>query len=386
MDLSELKRKFIRFYGDGEIRTFYSPGRINLIGDQIGYNGGLALSCALELGTFACVRKRKDKIVNLISTNFDLKVSLNLDDIIYHKEEDWANYPKGIMKIMQEEGYRVGGMDILVNGYIPIGVGLSPDASLEILIAVIINDLFNEGRVDRAELAKVSQKAENKFIGVNCGIIDKFVVGMGRKNKAIFLNCGTLEYSYGDAKLGRYVLVIMNINRKIGLDEYKYYERTKEYNEVMKEIRSKKNTNFLCELSVEEFSNLENYITNNYVRKIARHMAYENERVKEAYECLIKGEIHKFGSLLVESHRSLRDLYEVAGKELDIIVEASLKAKGCIGARMIWDGFGCCAVALVNKVFVKGFTKKVRDEYIKRVEHEVSFYISNIGEGTKELF
>ena len=366
MELVDLKKEFMKLYGEGEIRSFYSPGRVNLIGEHIDYNGGLVFPCTLDFGTFACVRKREDKIVNLASTNFDLKVSLEVEDIIYHKEEEWANYPKGVMKIMQDEGYKVGGMDILVSGNIPTGAGLSSSASIEVLIAVIINDLFNEGRIDRVGLVKMSQKAENTFVGVNCGIMDQFAVGMGMKNKAILLDCNTLEYSYADVKLGKYVLVIMNTNKRRELNESKYNERRAECEDALKAIRSDKDIDFLCELSTEEFNGLENLIDKENVRKRARHVVYENERVKEAYKCLVKGEIDKFGSLLVESHNSLKELYEVTGRELDTIVEESLKVKGCIGARMTGAGFGGCAIALVKKSSVKGFISKVREEYTEK--------------------
>lgn len=386
MDLSELKRKFIKIYGDGEVRTFHSPGRVNLIGEHIDYNGGLVFPCALELGTFACVKNREDRIVNLASENFDLKVSLNLDNISYHKEEEWANYPKGIMKIIQEEGYKVGGMDILIGGTIPTGAGLSSSASLEVLIAVIVNNLFNDGEIDRVELVKMCQRAENTFVGVNCGIMDGFAVGMGLKNKAILLDCNTLKYNYIDVKLGMYTLVIMNTNKRRELSDSKYNERRAECDEALKSIRKDRDINFLCELNIEEFNKLENLISKESVRKRVRHVVCENERVKEAYRCLEKGDIHRFGELLIESHSSLRDLYEVTGTELDTIVEEAIKAKGCIGARMTGAGFGGCAIALVNRVFVKGFMRKVKEEYTKKIGYEPSFYLSNIGDGAREVF
>lgn len=385
MNITELKSEFIKLYGDGEIKSFHSPGRVNLIGEHIDYNGGYVFPCALEFGTFACVRKREDRVVNLATTNFDLKVAVNLDDIVYKDEDDWANYPKGTIKILLDSGYYVSGMDILFSGNIPNGAGLSSSASLELLTAVIINNLYNEGKIDRVELVKIGQKAENKFVGVNCGIMDQFAVGMGKKDKAILLDCNTLKYDYADVNLGDYSLVIMNTNKRRALNESKYNERRAECDIALEAIKKKKNINALCELTTDEYENLECLIEEENVQKRARHAVYENERVKRAYECLNKGELKEFGKLLVDSHDSLRDLYEVTGRELDTIVEEALKAEGCIGARMTGAGFGGCAIAVVKKSSIETFKEMVRDNYCKKIGYEPSFYLSGIGEGTTEL-
>lgn len=385
MNIEELKKEFIKLYGDGEIRTFHSPGRINLIGEHIDYNGGYVFPCALEFGTFGCVRKRNDKKVNLASTNFDLKVSVHLDDVNYIEADDWANYPKGVISIMQKYYYEIGGMDILVSGNIPNGAGLSSSASLELLIAVMINDLFNEGKIDRVELVKICQTAENQFVGVNCGIMDQFAIGMGKKDKAILLNCNTIEYSYADMKLGDYSLVIMNTNKRRALNESKYNERRAECEEALELLKTKKDINALCELTVDEYNKIEYTITKENVKKRAKHAVYENERVKTAYECLKNGNLDKFGKLLVESHNSLKNLYEVTGIELDTIVEEALKVDGCIGARMTGAGFGGCAIAVVKKSNVDNFINAVKLAYASIIGYEPSFYLSGVGEGTTEI-
>lgn len=385
MDIIALKSEFIRLYGEGEIRVFHSPGRVNLIGEHIDYNGGYVFPCALDFGTFACVRKREDNKVNLASTNFDLKVTADLDNLVYDEKDDWANYPKGVMKVMIDEGYKVGGMDILVSGNIPNGAGLSSSASLEVLTGVVISELFNNGAVDRVEIVKLSQKAENHFVGVNCGIMDQFAVGMGKKNKAILLDCNSLKYDYADVNIGDYSLVIMNTNKRRALSESKYNERRAECDEALSILQKSKNIGVLCELTVEEFNALAHNIEKENVRKRAKHAVYENERVKKAYDCLNKGELKEFGELLIQSHDSLRDLYEVTGKELDTLVYEAVKAPGCIGARMTGAGFGGCAIALVDKALLEDFITQVKANYESIISYEPDFYFSGIGEGAEEI-
>ena len=385
MEASQLKEEFLKLYGEGETRTFHSPGRINLIGEHIDYNGGYVFPCALEFGTFGCVRVREDNVVNLASTNFDLKVSVSLDDIEYKEADDWGNYPKGVIKTMQQKGYKVGGMDIFISGNIPNGAGLSSSASLELLTAVIVNDLFNESKIDRVELVKIGQIAENQFVGVNCGIMDQFAIGMGKKNKAMLLDCSTVKYEYAEVNLGNYSLVIMNSNKRRALNESKYNERRAECDEAVENINSVKKINALCELTEEEFEKVEKVIVKENVKKRARHAVYENERVKKAFKCLNEGKLLEFGSLLVQSHNSLRDLYEVTGKELDTIVEEALKAEGCIGARMTGAGFGGCAIAVVEKTSISKFIDTVKKNYTEKIGYAPDFYLSGIGEGTTEI-
>ncbi|WP_286207925.1 galactokinase [Clostridium caldaquaticum] len=385
MDVLKLKEEFNKIYGEGEVRVFHSPGRVNLIGEHIDYNGGYVFPCALEFGTFGLVRERGDRKVNLASTNFDLKVSVDLDNIVYKEEDDWANYPKGVMKVMSDIGYRLSGMDILISGNIPNGAGLSSSASLELLIAVIIDTLFNGGTADRVELVKLSQKAENTFVGVNCGIMDQFAVGMGKKNKAILLDCATLKYNYASVELGDYTLVIMNTNKRRALNESKYNERRAECDEALSILQKETDIKALCDLTAEEFDKLEHLLTKENVKNRAKHAVYENERTKKAYEALNSGCIEEFGKLLKASHDSLRDLYEVTGRELDTIVAESLKIEGCIGARMTGAGFGGCAIALVKKDKVDSFMEQVKKNYKELIGYEPSFYLSGIGEGTEEI-
>lgn len=382
---TDLKQKFIELYGEGDIRVFFSPGRVNLIGEHIDYNGGVVFPCALDFGTYGLVRKRKDKKVNLVSTNFPLKVSINLNDLIYDKVDDWGNYAKGVIKIMMEKGYIVEGMDIMISGDIPNGAGLSSSASLELLIAVIINNLFNNKSIDRLELVKISQECENNFVGVNCGIMDQFAIGMGKKNKAILLQCNNLNYKYADLQLGDYSLVIMNTNKRRALNESKYNERRAECEKALEIIKSKKDVKDLCSLSSREFDEIKHCISDERIRNRAMHCVQENERVKLAYKYLNMGCIEKFGRLLVESHNSLKNLYEVTGKELDIIVYEALKIPGCIGARMTGAGFGGCALAIVKKSEVNNFINLVNKNYKSVIGYDAEFYMSGISTGTYEI-
>lgn len=385
MDLDNLKNDFMKLYGTGEVRFFFSPGRVNLIGEHIDYNGGFVLPCAIEYGTYAVVRKRNDSIINFASTNFDLKVKVNADDIIYDKNDDWANYPKGVIKIMQNMGYTASGMDILISGNIPNGAGLSSSASLEVLTGVIVNNLFNNGDIPQIELVKIGQKAENTFVGVNCGIMDQFAVGMGKKNSAIMLDCDNLSYSYADIDLKQYIMVIMNTNKRRALSASKYNKRREECEEALSIINKYYKIDALCSLTPEEFDNAKFQIKKEDIRNRAEHAVYENDRVKRAFAALNEEKLQEFGNLLVESHNSLRDLYEVTGIELDTIVCEALKAEGCIGARMTGAGFGGCAIAIVLKDKAEEFKNTVSAKYYDKIGYKPDFYITGIGNGTSEI-
>lgn len=385
MNLTKLKENFIKLYGQGSARTFFSPSRINIIGEHIDYNGGRVMPAAIEIGTYAIVRIRGDKRVSLASEDMELKVNVNIDKIKYKKEDDWANYPKGVIYFMQKAGYNVGGMDILIKGNIPNGSGLSSSASLELLIAVIINDLFNEGKIDRLELVKISQKAENDFVGVKCGIMDQFAIGMGVENKAILLDTSSLEYEYINVDLESNKIVIMNTKKRRQLNDSKYNERRAECDKALDIIKEHININNLCDLTTGEFENIKDYIVDEIVRNRAEHVVYENYRVNKASSALKRNDFEEIGALLVESHNSLRDLYDVTGIELDTIVNAANNGSGCLGARMIGAGFGGCAIALVNKNYIQEFIEYVKDTYKNETGLDSEFYITGIGNGTREM-
>ncbi|WP_077369489.1 galactokinase [Anaerosalibacter sp. Marseille-P3206] len=385
MDIANFKDRFCKLYGDGEVRTFFSPSRVNLIGEHIDYNGGYVLPCALEMGTFGCVRGRSDRKIRLASENFDLKVEVNIDELEYEVDHGWTNYPKGVIYYMKESGYKVSGMDILVYGNIPNGAGLSSSASLELLVAEMINNLFNDGDISKLELVKISQRAENDFVGVKCGIMDQFAVAMGRVYKAMLLDCDSLKYRYINMNIKDYKLVIMNTKKRRELNDSKYNERRDECEKALSIINKYKYIDNLCQLSLDGYLEVEKYIDEEYIRNRARHVICENQRVLKACEALENEDIFQLGQLFIESHNSLRDLYEVTGMELDTIVQAAIAQKGCIGARMTGAGFGGCAIALVEKKSVDNFINRVGEIYNRKIGYKAEFYLTGIGDGTREI-
>ena len=375
------------FKYNGEVKTFFSPGRVNLIGEHTDYNGGFVFPCALDFGTYAVVKKREDKAFRMYSKNFENLgiIEFNLDSLVYDKKDDWTNYPKGVVKTFLDRNYKIdSGFDVLFFGNIPNGAGLSSSASIEVLTAVILKNLFKLD-VDMVEMVKMCQVAENKFIGVNSGIMDQFAVGMGKKDNAILLDCNTLKYEYVPVKLKNMSIVIANTNKKRGLADSKYNERRSSCEEAVKILNKNGiNIKYLGELTIAEFEKIKHYITDEEQLKRATHAVTENERAKNAVEFLKKDNIAEFGRLMNKSHISLRDDYEVTGSELDSLVEAAWKEKGTVGSRMTGAGFGGCTVSIVENAYVDSFIKNVGKKYKEKTGLEASFYIANIGDGARK--
>ena len=376
------------FKQDDNIESFFSPGRVNLIGEHTDYNGGFVFPCALDFGTYAIVRQREDKNFRMYSENFeDLGIiEFNLDNLVYDKKDDWANYPKGVVKTFLDKGFKVpNGFDVLFFWNIPNGAGLSSSASIEVLTAVILKSLFNLD-IDMVEMVKYCQIAENKFIGVNSGIMDQFAVGMGKKDNAILLDCNTLNFTYVPVKLKDMSIVIANTNKKRGLADSKYNERRSSCEEAVAVLnKNGVNIKYLGELTVEEFNKVKHFIKDEEQLKRATHAVTENERAKVAVEFLKKDDIKTFGELMNKSHISLRDDYEVTGLELDSLVEAAWEEVGTVGARMTGAGFGGCTVSIVKNSEVDNFIKNVGKKYKEKTGLEASFYIANIGDGARKL-
>lgn len=381
-------KMFNEIYGENEnLRVFFSPGRVNLIGEHTDYNGGNVFPCALSFGTYGAIALRNDKTVRMYSDNFkDLGIiTFNIDELVNDEKHDWANYPKGVIDVMRKHGYNVeSGFDMVVFGNIPNGAGLSSSASIELLMAVIANDLFNFN-LDRVELVKYCQEAENKFIGVNCGIMDQFAIGMGKENSAILLDCNTLNYSYSPVDLKEEVIIIANTNKRRGLADSKYNERRSECEKALEELQTKLNIKSLGELTEEEFENNKDLIKDEIRVKRARHAVYENQRTLKAVKALENNDIQTFGKLMNESHTSLRDDYEVTGKELDTLVELAWKHEGTIGARMTGAGFGGCTVSIVKRSLGEDFINTVGKGYKEIIGYDADFYVANIGNGTREI-
>lgn len=382
-----MKVLFAKEYGEDnrEIKTFLSPGRVNLIGEHIDYNGGFVFPGALTVGIYAAIALRDDNKIRMRSKNVAGEVVINLDEeLAYKKEDDWGNYPKGVIKALKDLGHNVPGMDLVLYSNIPDGAGLSSSAALEVLMAYIILYLENPEQIDRVEVAKICQKVENEFVGVNCGIMDQFAVSVGKKDSAILLDCASLYYEYAPLNLGDYSLVIMSTNKRRELADSKYNERRAECEKALEIINSNKEEK-LPNLCAATLNDIESFITDETIKKRAIHVVTENERVKKSMEMLKANDIKAFGALMTASHLSLENDYEVTGLHLDTLVHEALKIEGCIGARMTGAGFGGCAIALVDNKKVDEFKEKVSIAYENVTGIKPSFYTSNIGEGTHVL-
>lgn len=390
MDLQKLKQQFKERYGTREgneaeeIRTFFAPGRVNLIGEHIDYNGGKVFPCALNFGTYALVRKRGDQVLRFASTNFSYQQQISLDSIEYNPEHDWINYPKGVIKYFQEAGCTLGGLDILYAGNIPNGAGLSSSASIEVVTAVFLNTLF-DCKMSMIHMIQISQKAENHFVGVNSGIMDQFAVGMGKVDHAILLDCSTLDYQYVPLQLQGAKLIIANTKKRRGLADSKYNERRSECETALEDLQKELNIQSLGELDIETFEQHKNRIQNPIHQKRATHAVYENIRVQQAVEKLNQGDVQTFGKLMNESHVSLRDLYEVTGVELDTMVEEAWKVPGVIGSRMTGAGFGGCTISIVKEEAIPTFIQQVGINYEKKTGLKPEFYIAEVGQGAREI-
>ncbi len=380
----KIKSKFEELFGnEGDIKVYFAPGRVNLIGEHTDYNGGHVFPCALTMGTYAVARKRNDNKLRFYSMNFEKLGVLEstIDELKYDQKEDWINYPKSMIWALKSEGYKIDtGFDIVYNGTIPNGAGLSSSASIEVLTGFILKDLFNLD-IDMVKMALLGQKAENQYVGVNCGIMDQFIIANGKKDCAVFLDTATLEYEYAPVKLENEKIVIMNTNKKRGLGDSKYNERRAECEKALEELQEKLNIKTLGELTEEEFEENKELIKDENRQKRAKHAVYENQRTIKAVEALKDNKIDLLGELMIASHNSLRDDYEVTGKELDTLVEESLKQDGVVGARMTGAGFGGCAVSIVKKDKVEDFIKNVGKAYKEKIGYEADFYAVEIGDG-----
>ncbi|TPV46641.1 galactokinase [Bacillus dicomae] len=383
----ELALKFAEIFGDQETTQYFSPGRINLIGEHTDYNGGYVFPASITYGTYGVARRREDDRVLVYSTNFEKLgvIDFTVNELNYDKNDNWANYVKGVLLMLKEAGHKIdSGFELLVEGTIPNGAGLSSSASLELLVGVILEDLFKLD-VTRLELVKMGKKVENEFIGVNSGIMDQFAIGFGQEDKAILLDTNTLEYEMVPVVLNDYAIVIMNTNKRRELADSKYNERRAECEEALACLQTKLEIKALGELSKAEFDANQILIGDEILIKRAKHAVYENERTKKAKEALTANDLEEFGKLLNASHASLRDDYEVTGLELDTLVAAAQKQEGVLGARMTGAGFGGCAIALVKESKIHAFKNKVYDEYLKVVGYAPVFYVANIGSGTTAI-
>lgn len=376
--------KFAEVFGGSEgAKVYFAPGRVNLIGEHTDYNGGHVFPCALTIGTYGAARKREDRKLRFFSMNFEGLgvIESSLDELQFCKSANWTNYPKGVMWAFEQKGMEIPcGMDLVLNGTIPNGSGLSSSASVEVLTGFILRDFFGF-EVTNQDLALIGQFSENKFNGVNCGIMDQFAIAMGKKNHAIFLNTADLSYTYAPVRLENAKIVIACSNKKRGLGDSKYNERRSECETALAELQQVVKIKSLGDLTEKGFEQFKSIIKSNVRTRRARHAVYENQRTMAAVEALEHNDLEKFGRLMNESHVSLRDDYEVTGVELDTLVEEAWKIKGVIGSRMTGAGFGGCTVSLVKDDMIEPFIDQVGKAYQDKIGYAADFYVVEPGDG-----
>lgn len=385
--MKNLQEIFKEKFGTEPTGEYFAPGRINLIGEHTDYNGGFVFPAAITIGTFGVAKKREDDLVRLYSENFPEKgiIEFSINDLHYKKEHDWTNYPKGMMHFLKEDGHAIDtGMEIVFYGTIPNGAGLSSSASIELLTGVILEDLF-QLTVKRLDLVITGKRVENKFIGVNSGIMDQFAIGMGQKDHALLLDTNTLEYEVVPAEFGEYVVAIMNTNKRRELADSKYNERRAECEEALSRLQTKLTIKSLGELDEETFYAHTELIGDDMLIKRAKHAVTENQRTLKAKAALVKGDLETFGKLLNASHDSLQNDYEVTGIELDTLVSAAQAQPGVLGARMTGAGFGGCAIALVKDSEWENFVAAVKKEYNNKIGYATDIYKASIDDGARKL-
>jgi len=379
---------FKETFGDGgDIRCYFAPGRVNMIGEHTDYNGGHVFPCALTIGTYAAARKRDDRQLRFYSMNFENLgvLSSSLDELKPNDNAGWTNYPKGVIWAFGEKGMVVpNGMDILLYGNIPNGSGLSSSASVEVLTGTILRDMFGFD-VSNQDLALIGQYSENKFNGVNCGIMDQFAIAMGKTGHAIFLDTADLSFEYAPVSLKGAKIVIACSNKKRGLADSKYNERRSECENALAKLQEKLSIKSLGELDEETFEANKQLIGDEVKIRRARHAVYENQRTIKAVEALNAGNITRFGELMNASHVSLRDDYEVTGVELDTLVEEAWKVDGVIGSRMTGAGFGGCTISLVKDEAIDTFIEQVGTAYKQKIGYAADFYVVEIGGGPERI-
>lgn len=380
----KLIQQFQELYkGEGEIRSYFAPGRVNLIGEHTDYNGGHVFPCALTLGTYGIVRSRSDRKLRFYSANFDRLgvIETSLDELVPDPKANWTNYPKGVMWAFEKRGYKLNhGLDFLIYGNIPNGSGLSSSASLEVLTGVILKDTYGFD-VSMVDIALIGQDSENNFNGCNCGIMDQFASAMGKKDHAIFLDTNTLHYEYAPVVLEDAKIVITNSKVKHSLVDSAYNDRRNECETALKELKTAVKIESLGELTEEEYEAHKDVIKDAVRQKRAKHAVYENQRTIRAVEALKNQDVELFGKLMNASHESLRYDYEVSCEEIDILVDLAQAMPGVLGSRITGGGFGGCTVSIVKNDAVDTFISEIGKTYQEKVGHEAEFYVVDIGDG-----
>jgi len=387
MNLNDLKNKFFERYAGTELdlHVFFAPGRVNLIGEHTDYNGGFVLPCALQYGTYLVIRPNPDMILRFASANMDFRTEVSLKEDFCRIDHEWVNYPLGVFQQFRQKEIPVTGFDMFFAGDIPNSAGLSSSASIEMVTAYALAVMLKAIDLEMIDLVKLSQRAENEFVGVNCGIMDQFAVGMGAAEHAIFLNCHTLEYKRVPLILKDFSMVIANTNKKRGLADSKYNERVAECQLAVSYLNRSMEISKLGQIGYMQFFKIQEIIPDELIRRRARHVISENQRVLNAISSLHKGDIVQFGALMNASHESLKDNYEVTGFELDTLVDEAMKVNGVIGSRMTGAGFGGCTVSLVKTDILDRFMETVGKQYYAKTGLNADFYLGKPSDGAREI-
>ncbi len=386
MDILSFTEKFFEKYGNRNEKPvlFFSPGRVNLIGEHTDYNGGFVFPCALNFGTYLAIRTTRGRTIRFSTLNFDDDDEVQISDHLSRRGKKWSNYPLGVINEFMRKRIDVTGLEMLFYGDVPNGAGLSSSASIEMVTATALNDIYSAG-LETLDLVILSQKAENEFVGMNCGIMDQFAVGFGKRDHAIFLNCDTLGYENVPVNPGNNALIITNTNKRRGLTDSKYNERRSECERAVELLQPFRPVRNLGELKTDDIAILKEFIKDPVILKRARHVISENGRVLEAVKVLKENNIGRFGELMNQSHDSLKDDYEVTGNELDTLVYEGRKLPGVTGTRMTGAGFGGCTVSLVEKDHIHDFISGLGSVYQKITGLVPDFYQPEIWDGARKI-
>ncbi|MBN2893386.1 MAG: galactokinase [Bacteroidales bacterium] len=374
-----------KFKTDKIPQVYFAPGRVNIIGEHIDYNGGHVLPFAINLGTYAAATLRDDDIINFLSVNFEEQISVKISELDYNQAHKWANYPKGVLKLIIDAKFHIDkGFDVLFWGNLPTGAGLSSSASIELVTAVMISDLFKYG-ITQLDKVKISQMAENNYMGVKCGIMDQFAIGMGKKDYAILLNTSTLNYEYIPLILENHSIIVVNSMKKRELVDSEFNTRQNECKTGLKLLQKELIINNLCEIDYVTFLRNKHLIEDEIIQKRVKHVITENERTISLAEALKNNNLFDIKTPMCKSHESLRDNYQVTGFELDVLVDIINKQDGVLAGRMTGAGFGGCAIAIVQNKFVTNFISNVKEEYKKITNLEAEFYNVKSEDGARKI-
>ena len=388
MNLNNLVDEYKKvFDSHSTVKGYFAPGRVNLIGGHVDYHGGFVLPCAINYGTYMIMAKRNDQMIKGYSMNFEAQgiITGNLDILKRDLSDDWFSYVKGIIKILKDKGHEINeGFNLLLNGNIPNGAGLSSSASLEIVLLEGLNDLFDLGLTTK-EMVLIAQAVENDYIGVNCGIMDQYAVAFGKNDHAILLDCEKVEHEYVPLHLKNNKIMIVNSNKQRKLSESKYNERRTESTGALEIVLENSNKGIINQLTLDDFEASKELIKNETNQKRAKHVITENLRTEKAHDALIRDDLVEFGKCISGSHKSLKEDYEVSCDELDYIAEYLQGSEGVLGARMTGAGFGGCVVSIINESVMKAVGEELTKHYKEKFGYKPSIYIADVGNGSNKI-